>query len=216
MRLIDTTTGELKYFIGSNIPHYAILPYLGRGRGNIQDYLGGQHENVQGFEKIAQTCRVTRERSIQYVWVDTCCIDKTSSAELSEAINSMYRWYERAAECYAFLSELPADADMELELIASPELEFYDGSWNMIGTKSGLSRQISATTLIDEDLLKGIVDLSEYCVATEMSWAANRQTTRIEDRAYSLLGLFDVNMPLSYGEEGKSFWRLQEETMRST
>ncbi|KAH7070394.1 heterokaryon incompatibility protein-domain-containing protein [Paraphoma chrysanthemicola] len=232
MRLIDTSTGILKEFIGSNVPTYAILSHTWEDDEiTYKDYIKGRNQLRKGYEKITQTCRLARENDIAYAWIDTCCIDKSSSAELSEAINSMYLWYERAIQCYVFLSDLGVDTELKSalprcrwftrgwtlqELIANRTVTFFDSKWNHRGTKLDLARHLAEITLIDEDVMKGNANLSDFCVATKMSWAAKRSTTRIEDRAYCLLGLFEVNMPLLYGEGEKAFQRLQEEIIRST
>lgn len=104
------------------------------------------------------------------------------------------------------------------ELIApgSSGTRFFDKKWNYVGSKYSLCSQLSLITGIDAGILSHVKLLSTVCVAHKMSWAANRETTRIEDMAYCLLGLFDVNMPLLYGEEFKAFRRLQEEIIRTT
>jgi len=160
-----------------------------------------------------------------------CCIDKTSSAELSEAINSMYEWYEKSDICYAYLEDVPASSpqpDVDLfmgarwftrgwtlqELIAPRAMEFYAQDWTEIGTKASLHSLLHKRTGINEALLLYKQTPSEYPIAQRMSWASERQTTRSEDRAYCLLGLFGVNMPLLYGEGSRAFLRLQEEILR--
>ena len=165
-----------------------------------------------------------------------CCIDKTSSAELSEAINSMFRWYEKAKVCYAYLSDVSGDANLKKdvsefvgsrwftrgwtlqELVAPKSVLFYSRrytGWHFLGTKEDLCDHISAVTGIDTDTLYG-AGLELASVARKMSWASHRETTRVEDTAYCLLGIFDVNMPLLYGEGKKAFLRLQEEILRSS
>jgi hypothetical protein len=173
---------------------------------------------------------------------DTCCIDKSSSAELSEAINSMYAWYQRGVVCYAYLSDVqlwstyqPEDADgawvaenpeavLQVmksrwwtrgwtlqELIAPPSVVFYAATsqgWSKIGTKGSLIDLVAARTGIRDDILRGL-DVKKCSVAQRMSWASQRETTRTEDLAYCLLGIFGVNMPLLYGEGSKAFLRLQ-------
>ncbi|RTE82513.1 hypothetical protein BHE90_002953 [Fusarium euwallaceae] len=182
-----------------------------------------------------QFCSVARMNGFEYVWVDTCCIDKTSSAELSEAINSMYRWYQEATMCYAYLEdvadtgEATGEDSLRLtgfarsrwftrgwtlqELIAPKQLEFFTGDWVRLGTKFGLRNLLSEITSIDVGVLSGR-SIDSVSVAEKMSWAAHRQTTRIEDVAYCLLGLFKVNMPLLYGEGMGAFRRLQHEILR--
>lgn len=110
MRLINTSTLEFEEFLGSKIPKYAILSHTWEEEEvSYADYAAGRHliHHMKGFDKIKSTCSIAAEQRIQYAWVDTCCIDKRSSAELTEAINCMFCWYERAERCYAFLSDLP-------------------------------------------------------------------------------------------------------------
>ncbi|KAH7083876.1 hypothetical protein FB567DRAFT_425731, partial [Paraphoma chrysanthemicola] len=159
---------------------------------------------------------------------DWCCIDKSSSSELSESINSMFQWYQNAEVCYVYLADLATDSDVSRnslcrwftrgwtlqELVAPKVVKFYDYKWNAIGTKVGLAHVISSSTSIPSHLLLGRSALSDSSIATRMSWAAQRQTTRLEDLAYCLLGIFEVNMPLIYGEDLRAFRRLQEELIK--
>ena len=185
----------------------------------------------QGFSKIERTCQLALDRNIEYAWVDTCCIDKSSSAELTEAINSMFRWYKQSHVCFVFLSDLLSFDTWRIggylrqcrwftrgwtlqELIAPEEIEFYDRGWNLIGTNDSLQGHLSEITGVDTEILNNIDMLQTVPVARRMSWAASRQTTRIEDLAYCLFGIFDVNLPLIYGEGQKAFIRLQEAIVR--
>lgn len=165
--------------------------------------------------------------------MDTCCIDKSSSAELSEAVNSMFQWYRKATVCYAYLQDVPDHQDAHAlsrsfqksewfergwtlqELIAPSTLYFFGSSWKRIGSRHSLTNLVAQVTGIDLDVFT-TGDLSKYCVAQKMSWASKRKCTRIEDEAYSLLGIFGINMPLLYGEGSKAFQRLQEEILTRT
>jgi hypothetical protein len=171
--------------------------------------------------------------------VDACCIDKTSSAELTEAINSMYSWYERAEVCYAYFADVPKDGDLAApksafrnsrwftrgwtlqELIAPTRLDCYSKGWTYIGRISSTSEGQAFASLLEEItgvsrycLLKWMAP-SAYSVAHRLSWAAKRQCTRIEDEAYCLMGIFDVNMPLLYGEGKRVFIPLQEKIIKA-
>ncbi|KAJ4301912.1 hypothetical protein N0V90_004008 [Kalmusia sp. IMI 367209] len=190
-----------------------------------------------GYAKIRHTAKLANSLHIQYFWIDTCCIKKESSAELQEAINSMYRWYQKSAICIVFLADagpIPDDTkpveylDYALrdsrwitrgwtlqELIAPHLVSFYDRDWNLICDKRDNLRAISLVTGIPPKVLRD-QDLSDSSVAQRMSWAANRSTTRIEDIAYSLMGLFDIHMPMLYGEGDKAFTRLQVKIMKAT
>ncbi|EFQ35898.1 hypothetical protein CGRA01v4_14027 [Colletotrichum graminicola] len=190
-----------------------------------------------GLRKIRDAAGLARSHGYGYMWADTCCIDKTSSAELSESINSMYRWYQKAAVCYAYLSDAVDAEDPFLEnssfrrsrwftrgwtlqeLIAPKTVEFYACNWSSIGRKrseSAFCELIAKITGIHLQVLVGTTSLADVSVANKMRWAARRQTTRPEDIAYCMIGLFNVNMPLLYGEGGRSFIRLQEEILKET
>lgn len=169
---------------------------------------------------------------LRYAWIDTCCIDKSSSAELSEAINSMYQWYSQAAFCYVYLEDLfPNESDeaglskcrwitrgWTLQELLAPKsarrVRFYDMTWNYRGSKVDFVDILSTCTGIQVPVLSGRVKTAECSIAERMSWASKRTTTRVEDTAYCLLGIFNVNMPLLYGEGMKAFRRLQEEIIK--
>jgi hypothetical protein len=189
-------------------------------------------ETEPGFWKIVQACLLARERGHDWVWIDTCCIDKRSSAELSEAINSMMAWYRKASVCYAYLADVEDHDKMHKsrwhtrgwclqELFAPTKMYFFDRDWNEIGERNDLRTEIARGTGIGDGFLP---DPGEHryttwraaCAATKMSWMARRTTTRVEDMAYCMLGLFDVNMPLLYGEGERAFERLQLEILRQT
>ncbi|PVH67854.1 HET-domain-containing protein, partial [Cadophora sp. DSE1049] len=233
MRLINTETMLIEEFFGSDIPPYAILSHCwGDEEVGFQDIGRPRWQRMYGFIKIKYTCQQAKVDGFGYAWIDTCCIDKSSSAELSEAINSMYSWYSEATVCYVYLQDvIPSDSTEKSvrqlqdsrwftrgwtlqELLASQTVKFYDSSWNIIGTKNRLHRQLSQITQIPEIILQYRTHLKSVGVAQRMSWAANRLTTRVEDMAYCLLGLFDVNMPLLYGEGDRAFIRLQEEILK--
>ncbi|KAL8862816.1 MAG: hypothetical protein Q9178_000758 [Gyalolechia marmorata] len=190
-----------------------------------------------GLSKILAFCALALKKRYIWVWIDTCCIDKKSSAELSEAINSMFKWYQSAEECVVYLSDLSLgeeEAGAEefaakfsasswftrgwtlQELLAPKQLTFYDTDWKELGGKDLLRDLISATTCINKRFIARDsmppLHARFATVAARMSWVAMRKTSRSEDMAYCLLGLFDVNMPLLYGEGAeKAFLRLQTE-----
>ncbi|KAL2675580.1 hypothetical protein Neosp_011767 [[Neocosmospora] mangrovei] len=235
MRLINTTTLEIEEFFDISIPEYAILSHTwGDGEVSLQDWADRKNRRFKpGFQKIMWACTQAVKDQLDYVWVDTNCIDKSSSAELSEAINSMFKWYRRSTICYVYLEDVPAmtmDQCIETdsvfrsarwftrgwtlqELIASPNINFFSNDWTLIATKPELALCISEITGIAWPcLLKGRLSkpypLRRYSVAQRLAWASRRSTTRIEDQAYSLLGIFDITMPLVYGEGQQAFTRL--------
>ncbi|KAI0141967.1 heterokaryon incompatibility protein-domain-containing protein [Pestalotiopsis sp. NC0098] len=186
----------------------------------------------QGMTKILRCAERALSDGYEYIWVDTCCIDKTSSAELQEAINSMFKWYEKAGVCYAYLSDVDSSTPGRgvltssrwfsrgwtlQELLAPREVLFFDMNWKKLGPKYGLLDLLAKKTGIDSYFLyTGAERLGEASVATRMSWAAGRETKRLEDRAYCLLGLFGIHMPMLYGEGALAFERLQLEIMKSS
>ncbi|KAF2093712.1 HET-domain-containing protein, partial [Rhizodiscina lignyota] len=238
MRLLDISEPNalvLREFSPNEIPSYAILSHTwGDEEVLFQDSGSATVKRKAGYKKIEGCANQARKDGYSFIWVDTCCIDKASSAELSEAINSMFRWYQNSGVCYAYLSDVPSDDyDYVLqskfarsrwftrgwtlqEMIAPRELRFFSRDWKAIGTKYYLRECISSITKVDTEVLKDPKLLYFRSIARRMSWAAKRQTTRPEDMAYCLLGIFDVNMPLLYGEQEKSFKRLQEEIMKDS
>ncbi|KAL8339042.1 hypothetical protein RB601_006014 [Gaeumannomyces tritici] len=246
MRLINTRTLRIHDFVGMRVPPYAILSHTwGRGEVTFQDWNrpdGRHREALAGYPKIAATCARARERGLDFAWVDTCCIDKTSSAELSEVINSMFAWYRNAAECFGYLEDVE-DPNVEAvvaepsgvgmagrvgfsdsrwftrgwtlqELLAPHDMRFFTRDWVPIGRKLDMAEKLESITGIDNKVLEGNEPLGRVSIGRRMSWAANRRTSRPEDRAYSLLGIFGVNMPLIYGEGARmAFRRLQEQIL---
>ncbi len=244
MRLLNTTTKIVEEVREDFMPPYAILSHTwGDEEVTLQD-LQALHshqdrtsphpvQSRNGYLKIDGCCTMARNNGFEWVWIDTCCIDKTSSSELSEAINTMFRWYKEAVVCYVYLSDVLLFEDGYApesqfrqsrwftrgwtlqELVAPKEVKFYDALWEVIGNRSKLRYLIQEITEIPASFFtnQSVYDAS---IAQRMSWAANRQTTRKEDLAYCLIGLFDVNMPLLYGEGDKAFRRLQEEIIKQS
>jgi hypothetical protein len=223
MRLLNTTTYILEEFTGNEIPKYAILSHRWGNQEitfqdiqhfkNFRDYFKTRKSTKsEGWTKIRRSCEQAVMDGYQWIWVDSCCIDKMSSAELSEAINSMFNWYRKAQVCYAYLSDVfipwPEDRSAASlasyqfrnsrwfrrgwtlqELLAPRKLIFFSRSWMELGSRKDLWSFVSATTGIKDE-----VGWEVASVAQKMSWASKRETTRSEDRAYSLMGLFGVNM----------------------
>ncbi|KAK0733175.1 heterokaryon incompatibility protein-domain-containing protein, partial [Lasiosphaeria miniovina] len=234
MRLINAKTLEFDEFFDSQVPRYGILSHTWEKEEVTLRDMRKSPPSVtakKGYRKVTETCRLALEHGLDWVWVDTCCIDKTSSAELTESINSMFSWYQQAAICFVYLSDLSTRDNLEVrltacrwftrgwtlqELIAPKDVSFYDKKWQPRGTKISLVNIINTITGISIPALKSESRLSRFSVAKRMSWAARRTTTRAEDTAYSLLGIFEVNMPLIYGEGINAFRRLQEEIMRKS
>jgi hypothetical protein len=231
LRRTDTGDFTLAHFPDKAIPRYAILSHTwGEDTEEVtfDDLTNGTGRDKPGYKKILFCGAQAAQDKIQYFWLDTCCISKSSSAELTEAINSMFKWYRASEVCYAFLSDLePGNESLReckwfqrgwtlQELIAPSNVRFYDKKWNFRGDKLSLRSELASITQIDPGVLTNVVSLAEVPVAVRMSWAATRKTTREEDRAYSLLGIFQINMPMLYGEGEKAFIRLQEEIIKDS
>jgi hypothetical protein len=236
MWLINTSTYMLKIFSSSkSIPPYAILSHTwGNEKDEVTfkemtpDVESSPTAEKEGFMKIKMTCIKALELNLKYVWVDTCCIDKSSSAELTEAINSMFKWYQRAVVCFVYLKDLDPERDSLQncnwfrrgwtlqELLAPRHIYFFDKTWKYYSNKEALAWEVARISGISKDVLMGEQPLADVPVAVRMSWAAMREMTREEDIAYCLLGIFDVNMPMLYGEGEKAFIRLQEEIIKES
>ncbi|KAI0555731.1 HET-domain-containing protein [Xylaria curta] len=174
-----------------------------------------------GYWKILKTCLEARKDGLDYLWVDTNCIDKTSSAELSEAINSMYAWYRNAAISNAVTCMRAGKSTINLqgsELDSFRQSRWFRRGWTLqelLAPKTkDLAPLLAEITRVDERYLLYAEDIRSASIAQRMAAVADRTTTRHEDIAYCLLGLFNVNMPLLYGEGAMAFVRLQEEIMK--
>ncbi|TBU62302.1 heterokaryon incompatibility protein-domain-containing protein [Dichomitus squalens] len=243
MWLLDTRTAQLHHFNSpEDVPGgYAILSHVWDEKEqsfqNLQRLCQlsaeiGTNPRDSASPKIREFCMLAERHGHAWAWCDTCCIDKTSSSELSEAINSMFRYYALAEVCYAYLGDVPSDCSLSAdespfrrsrwhergwtlqELIASTRVLFLANDWKPLRSKSELASLLEEITLIPATVLLLEKDLSSFSVAQRMSWAARRVTTRVEDRAYCLLGIFSLNMTTVYGEGENSFRRLQEKIMK--
>ncbi|KAI1325475.1 HET-domain-containing protein [Xylariaceae sp. FL0255] len=247
MRLLNVLSLDFKEVTDPKFSGYAILSHtwVEGQEVSFQDWLlwrqkspGWEEiERRSGHTKILDACEMTKEYNLEYLWVDTNCIDKVSSADLSEAINSMFKWYAKAAICFAYLADVNVDNYWGnnperfyrrciktsrwftrgwtlQELIAPHHIEFFSDNWTCIGSRISLSFTIHQITGIEEQYLDGSGSFRHASIASRMSWAARRKTSRIEDMAYALLGIFDIHMPLLYGEGEGAFIRLQEEILK--
>ncbi|XPS69646.1 hypothetical protein M3J07_001896 [Ascochyta lentis] len=233
--LLDNCAFRLVERVGDNIPRYAILSHTwgpDSDEVTFKDITKGRGKSKPGYHKLTFCSKQAAKDGIEFFWVDTCCIDKTSSAELTEAINSMFKWYQKADRCYALLSDVSTGSSASeitpevwgskfqssrwfkrgwtlQELLAPVFVDFFsqDGEW--IGDKTSLLQAVHDATRIPAQALQGGA-LSQFSTDERMSWTEGRETTREEDRAYSLLGVFDIHMPLIYGEgQQKAFARLR-------
>jgi len=211
-------------------------------RYNPSGLKGGNLEKTHpnSYRKIVGACDKAAEQGHRWIWVDTCCIDRDSSADKARAIGSMFDWYSKAEVCYAYLRDVSWSAASTpspqmfrsqddptqnsiwfkrgwtlQELLAAKVVEFYGHDWTRMGTKKSLANVIGGITGIEERYLNDSSSIHEASVATRMSWMAGRRTTELEDIAYSMFGIFGVNMPLVYGEGRMAFMRLQQTIIQS-
>ncbi|KAI6143339.1 hypothetical protein BKA82DRAFT_2438488 [Pisolithus tinctorius] len=233
---------------------YAILSHRWVTEVNYEEMIGlavmeprtkDRIRERSGYIKIIKSCEQAMKDGYTWLWIDTCCIDKRSSAELTEAINSMYHG-TATRKCATFISTMSTtgpflrnktsaglagsmvgrsgshEVGTLQELIAPRKAEFFNKRWESIGTKEDLVSVLEEITRIPESVLtdgrvlRSIASSERPCVAQNHVVGCDRKTTRVEDRAYSLLGLFGVNMPMLYGEGPKAFQRLQLEIIRAS
>jgi hypothetical protein len=241
-----TDEGELRFheFEGEvALPAYAVLSHTwhtnNKEEVTYEDLETGSGQHKAGYTKIDFCKKQASVDELAYIWIDTCCINRKSEPELSEAVNSMFRWYKNATRCYVYLSDVytshegrdtPSRGDewealfrqsrwftrgwTLQELIAPEHVDFFARDGTHLGNKSTLETAISNITDISLDVLRGR-PLAECTIEERMMWAKSRTTKREEDHVYSLFGIFDVTMPLVYGEgKAKAFRRFYEEISR--
>lgn len=271
MRFINIYTLKLEQFFGDDIPLYAILSHCWEDQElsfeewqetEINDRnVAHTMQQMQGYLKIIDACRFTKNLTkgwgsrenppLKYLWIDTVCIDKRSSSELSEAINSMFKWYQDSRICLVYMFDvnlassrakitpgtwhasesdaLPDTTRQEFEeskwftrgwtlqeLLAPSNTIYLSKTWEVIGTNVTLEADVSAAAKIPASIIRLKLRMKNAPVVEKMSWASRRITTRPEDIAYCLMGIFGVNMPLLYGEGHKAFRRLQLEIIKDT
>ncbi|EME41063.1 hypothetical protein DOTSEDRAFT_158153, partial [Dothistroma septosporum NZE10] len=243
MRLLSVETLQLKEFVEREQPPYVITSHRwGNDETTYKDVRKGRNKDAAGFQKVQAFCNFVKEniktsegKPVQWIWIDTCCIDKTSSAELTEAINSMFRWYAEAVLCLAFLHDREAVRQSIWftrgwtlqELLAPNVVLFVDERWRMLGHKGNRERPtlswtvnynlndlISSITGITTDILEDFTKARNISLEDKQRWMQNRQTTRVEDMAYCQLGIFNIFMPLIYGERDQAMERLRAEVKR--
>jgi hypothetical protein len=232
---------ELTLVNDEHPPPYAILSHTWTEGQEVtyNEVVTGGGKKKTGYDKLRFCAEQAAIDGYQYFWIDTCCIDKADPVELSTAINSMYRWYQRAAKCYVYLSDVSVpvevvDAQAFLitwtetfrqsrwftrgwtlqELLAPPHVEFFSKEGRLLGSRLSLEQEIHQVTTIPIAVLRE-QRIAEYTVKERMRWAAIRTTTLKEDKVYCLLGIFGVFLPLIYGEgEEYATQRLEEEIAR--
>lgn len=233
MRLLNVHDLRFREFHAKDIPLYATASHRWAkdGETTFEDVQERRNTQKTGYRKVECFAKYVREHipHVEYVWIDTCCIKKESSNEVSEAINSMFRWYSNAEVCLAYLADVKASDDIRgfsqsewfgrgwtlQELLAPHLVIFLSQDWQVIGYKGGsgcgrsgaplraghaLEGTISRVTRVPGAVLRAYGQSKALTVKQRLSWTASRETTREEDMSYSLLGLFGVSMPVIYGE----------------
>ena len=230
-------------FLSDDAPPYAILSHTWGDESQevtYEDLLDGTGRKKDGYEKMRFCAEQAARDGLQYFWVDSCCIKKTSDAELSSSINSMFRWYQRATKCYVYLADVstnkrkrggnvtkgwePAFRESRWftrgwtlqELLAPASVEFFSSDGKRLGDRVSLRPQIHEITGISLQGL-GERDLYTFSISERKSWAVNRVTTIEEDEAYCLIGIFNISMSSRYGEgREKAFQRLDNKIKKAT
>ncbi|KAF7196798.1 Vegetative incompatibility protein HET-E-1 [Pseudocercospora fuligena] len=240
MRLLNVVTRRLQDFRENSVPPYVIASHRWLDvEATFQDVEKGRNTPSTGYRKIQEFCDYVENAGVEveWIWIDTCCIDKKSSAELSKAINSMFRWYANAECCLAYLHDVDSPEGHPVdhsafksaqwftrgwtlqELVASRTVIFLSAQWEVIGHKAQLCQSDTACSnpevwhseldlVPDIEEVTGVpfsclVDPKGYkhvSVADRMSWVLRRETTEDEDKAYCMIGILDVSLPLLYGE----------------
>lgn len=231
MRLLNVHTLNLHDFAPNAAQPYAIASHKwGKDELTFQELESKLNLHKAGFEKIQGFTEYVRKNvpDIDWVWIDTCCIDKRNNVELSEAINSMFQWYRDSAICIAYLADVPSPTDERdlnssvwfrrgwtlQELLAAREVLFLSRQWQVIGYKGDqkhvehgsifqtgqfLNPVIATITGIPEAVLRDFDESRALSTEERLNWMSNRSTERVEDRWYCLLGIFDVSMNIRYG-----------------
>jgi hypothetical protein len=237
LRLNNDNSFSLHTFSKQHVPPYAILSHTWGNDNEEVSYEDIKHKtgsNKEGYKKLLFCGQQAKSSHLSYFWVDTCCIQKSDSTGLQKAINSMFRWYQNATRCYVYLTDVSIySRDGQLrhidweaafrnsrwftrgwtlqELLAPKVVEFYSCDQVRLGDKYTLERQIAEITGITKEALRG-QPLSTFTIEERFHWANQRYTTEDEDKAYCLLGIFEIFLPLIYGEgESNAMRRLKRE-----
>lgn len=250
MRLLNVYSLEFSNFQPQMLPPYAAASH----RWNIspdfevslRDFREGRASSKPGFQKLQSFCNFvkTQLKDIQWLWMDTCCINQENHHEVSKAVNSMFKWYQSATVCLAYLADVTdnrLDASgsewfrrgWTLQELLAPELViFLSRDWRVIGHKGtarisetcssvapelgpSLIEDVAKLTHIPEEVLICYEASKKYTSEVKLQWRGERKTTEPEDRAYCMLGIFGVTMSLIYGEgESEALRRMLKKLSR--
>jgi hypothetical protein len=218
-------------FRRKSIPPYAILSHRWTDFETLIEDVSNRNykQKREGYQKLRFCAKQAAKDGLQYFWIDTCCIDRWDKNERSNAINSMFQWYHKAARCYVFLSDVSVSSATDAsqrrswevsfqnskwftrgwtlqELIAPVSVEFFSREGRRIGDKASLEQLLHDRTGIPLTALRNS-PLDQFSTSERRRWAENRTTTEEEDIVYCLLGLLGVSMPTTYGEGKESAMR---------
>ncbi|KAI6155055.1 heterokaryon incompatibility protein-domain-containing protein, partial [Pisolithus tinctorius] len=218
MRLIQANVSE--YFLYITLSHC-----WGEGEPLLRDIEGRVIYDMPvraGFRKLQAFCAVARELDYLWAWSDTCCIDKHSSAELQETIASMFAWYRHSALTIVYLSDISETGSLGnsewfrrgwtlQELLAPQTVLFYTQNWSLYKDLTPSNHKTDVAVLEELERVTGIETrfLTNFSpglddARSRLQWAALRHTTRPEDIAYSLFGIFNLHLPVLYGEPAEN------------
>lgn len=234
--LINTSTFRLREFTRSTPPYATFSHVTDEDKALFEVFTQTERDSCKDSIKIIErACDQARNGGFEWLWSHAACVDRRSSAALSEAINSLARIYRDCQSSLIYLEDLdckPAGYQTIGESLAGcrwtkniwaipqiifpREVHFFSSDWTHIGTKRSLLRDLSSITGIDEPVLEDSDYLENYSIARRISWASKMTAPRTEDFAYALFGLFDISMPVTYGEGRKAFLKLQEEITKDT
>ncbi|THV01249.1 HET-domain-containing protein [Dendrothele bispora CBS 962.96] len=235
-RMINTYSLKLKDFEdGVSIPHYAILSHTwGAEEIGYHDFdqlffedsenwsvfvegveMYEQHQGTKAkpaYHKIVEACIKALSDGVEYLWVDTCCIDQEDQTDVHRNVKNMYSYYRNSRICYAYLVDMGHQSSFGQsrwftrgwtlqELLAPPEVIFFDSNWGYIGSRTVLCAEISGVTGIPEDIVRGSTSFRDVDVQERMSWSVLRKTSRSVDRAYCLFGILGVSIEPDYTED---------------
>ncbi|KAI5993012.1 hypothetical protein EDD15DRAFT_2167722, partial [Pisolithus albus] len=197
----------------------------GAGEPSLRDIEGRKIYNMPamgGLGKLQAFCAIACEGGYSWAWSDTCCIDKHSSAEVQETIGSMFAWYRQSALTIAYLSDVTGIGSLGgsewlrrgwtlQELLAPERVVFYTKTWSLYKNITSLNHKMDAVVLEEVEGATGIERrfLKKFSPGLDdarlrLQWASTRTTTRAEDIAYSLFGIFNVHLPIMYGESAEN------------
>ncbi|KAG0709348.1 hypothetical protein DFH29DRAFT_887948 [Suillus ampliporus] len=188
------------------------------------------------FDKVRNLCLKARKCGYDWAWIDTCCIDQGSSAEVQKSISSMFLWYCRSALTIVYLSDVTESSFQALvpsewfrrgwtlqELLAAKVIRLYKKDWTPFLQCTAFNHKDVPEILVALEFATGIQqsDIKSYSPSVDhprmkLRWARGRVTKEKEDEAYCLMGIFGITMPVTYGEGDHAFSRLLMEIMKRT